>query len=273
MLKQRVITALIAAPLAVAAIFFLPLPAFAALFVVLAVMGVIEWGGLVGFDKQVSRVVFVSGSLVLMALLYFQRGVWPELLVMLTIVWLLCFASVVTYPVSSAVLKHRMLVAALGWILLVGTWMSFVLIREHSAGSWLILWLFLVVWGADVGAYFAGRAFGKRKLAVAVSPGKTWEGALGGVVLGVSAGTLTTVVVPALSALWSVGAWLGLGILLAAVSILGDLFESVVKRVCGVKDSGGLLPGHGGWLDRIDAIMAAVPFFAVALLFGQRGVV
>jgi phosphatidate cytidylyltransferase len=173
-----------------------------------------------------------------MAWLYFERGIWGELLVALGVVWLLCFAAVLTYPVSSAALRHRILVAALGWVLLVGTWMSFVLVREQSAGSWLILWLFLVVWGADVGAYFTGRAFGNRKLAVNVSPGKTWEGALGGMVLGVAAGTVTAAAVPALSSLWGLGTWIGLGVVLAAVSVLGDLFESVIKRVQGVKDSG-----------------------------------
>lgn len=272
LLKQRVITALIAAPLAVAAIFFLPAPWFAALFALLAVMGLIEWAQLLGL-VGISRIVYVAGSLIPIGLLYFQRALWGELLSALGIIWLACFVAVLTYPRSSAVLKQRALAAVLGWILLVGTWMSFVLIRDHAAGAWLILWLFLVVWGADVGAYFAGRAFGKRKLASKVSPGKTWEGVLGGMVLGVTAGTITATLVPGLSGLWGVGGWLGLGVALAAVSVLGDLFESVIKRVSEVKDSGGLLPGHGGWLDRIDAIMAAVPFFAVALLFDQGALI
>lgn len=268
MLKQRVITALIAAPLAVAAIFLLPAWAFAVLFAALALLGLLEWGKLVRF-RATGTVVFAGAATLPMALLYLERALWGPSLAAFVVVWLGCFVAVLTYPRSSVALASRPLVAALGWILLVSTWLSFVMIQADPAGAWLILWLFLVVWGADVGAYFAGRAFGRHKLAPRVSPGKTWEGVVGGLVLGVSAATLLAVVVPMLAARGSAFGWLALGIAVGGVSILGDLFESVIKRVQGVKDSGGLLPGHGGWLDRIDAIMAAVPFFALALLFDQ----
>jgi len=135
-----------------------------------------------------------------------------------------------------------------------------------AGGPWLIVWLLFVVWGADVGAYFTGRAIGRHKLAVLVSPGKTWEGAFGGVALSVVTGTLLGAWIPALVALearpwrWAVAA-----LALAVVSVFGDLFESALKRARGVKDSGTIFPGHGGMLDRIDALIAALPCFALAV--------
>jgi phosphatidate cytidylyltransferase len=124
---------------------------------------------------------------------------------------------------------------------------------------WLI-WVFMLAWGADIGAYFAGHAFGRRKLAPRVSPGKTWEGVIGGLALALA--------VCALGAFWLTPGWVGwlpVIVLLVAVSVFGDLFESVLKRATGVKDSGTLLPGHGGVLDRIDSLLAVLPVFAVLL--------
>jgi phosphatidate cytidylyltransferase len=121
------------------------------------------------------------------------------------------------------------------------------------------MWLLVLVWSADVGAYFAGRRFGRRKLAPAVSPGKTWEGAFGGMLvsLALCGGALLVLGLPA----W----WLLAVAGLVVVSIFGDLFESVIKRVRGVKDSSNLLPGHGGILDRIDSLLAVLPVFALIL--------
>jgi phosphatidate cytidylyltransferase len=135
----------------------------------------------------------------------------------------------------------------------------------------LIIWLFVVVWSADIGAYFVGRAYGRRKLARAVSPGKTWEGAVGGLVCSVVLATGLVGIVPVLRMVpLSLTGWALLAFALGAISIVGDLFESVLKRETGAKDSGALLPGHGGLLDRIDALLAALPTFALfALLMLQ----
>ena len=125
------------------------------------------------------------------------------------------------------------------------------------------MWLFLLVWGADIGGYFAGRRFGRRKLAPAVSPGKTWAGAVGGLLL---AGAVTLLPLSVLGR--PVLTWAPVVAALVVLSIFGDLFESALKRQRGVKDSGALLPGHGGVLDRIDALLAALPAFA---LLASRG--
>ena len=124
------------------------------------------------------------------------------------------------------------------------------------------LLVFLFVAAADIGAYFAGRAFGAKKLAPAVSPGKTWEGVGGGAVLAASVCGVGLLFFPVQ---WPL--WMALSIGLVAVSIFGDLFESLVKRATGVKDSGTILPGHGGVLDRIDSLLAALPVFALLLVY------
>jgi phosphatidate cytidylyltransferase len=159
-------------------------------------------------------------------------------------------------------LGRPLLAGAIGWLVLLPSWLAVVALHgEPARGPALVLILLCVIWGADTGAYFAGRRLGKHKLASRVSPGKTWEGALGGLVTVLAVGPIG-------------GAWIGLGggdlgwfVVLCAltvpVSIVGDLTESLFKREAGVKDSGSSIPGHGGVLDRIDSLTAAAPFFAI----------
>ena len=157
--------------------------------------------------------------------------------------------------------------ALVGWIALTGAWVALVALQARS--PWLVLAAMAIVWIADTAAYFAGRAFGRHKLAPQVSPGKTWEGVYGAlaavavyalalVPLADAAGH-SGVVTPA-----AVAGWVACALVLVALSVEGDLFESLLKRHAGAKDSGRLLPGHGGVLDRIDALLAAMP--AAALL-------
>jgi phosphatidate cytidylyltransferase len=154
-----------------------------------------------------------------------------------------------------------------GWIVLIGAWVA--LVELQSRSPWLVLAAMAIVWIADTAAYFCGRAFGRRKLAPQISPGKTWEGVFGGLAaVAVYALCLVSFAreagfVPAIGAL-AVAVWLGLALLLTSISVIGDLFESLLKRHAGVKDSGNLLPGHGGVLDRIDALLAAMPLAALA---------
>jgi phosphatidate cytidylyltransferase len=137
------------------------------------------------------------------------------------------------------------------------------LLKAWPSGNWLIMSVMVLVWAADIGAYFSGKAFGKRKLAVQVSPGKSWEGFYGGLAV-----SLVFVLVLGLVRHWSFGQIL-VGLLgaaiVVAISVVGDLTESMFKRKSGIKDSSNLLPGHGGVLDRIDSLTAAVPVFAVLL--------
>jgi phosphatidate cytidylyltransferase len=148
-------------------------------------------------------------------------------------------------------------------LILLPAWQGLIWIKQGALGNWQIMAVMVLVWGADVGAYFSGKAFGKRKLAPKVSPGKSWEGVYGGLALSL---VITTIV--GVMREWTAGQLLiGLfgAALIVFVSVVGDLTESMFKRQSGIKDSSNLLPGHGGVLDRIDSLTAAVPIFAVLL--------
>ncbi len=262
MLKLRVITALIAAPTVIAAIFLLPATAFAAIFFVLAALGLYEWAHLSGITRALWQALYLAGFAALGFGLLQMPTAWPACFAVVMGFWLCAAIVVMTFPGSAMVLRRSVLAVA-GYVVLLGTWLGLVALNRNAGGAWSILWVFVIVWAADIGGYFVGRQFGRRKLALLVSPGKTWEGALGGVVAAAVIGTtLGTMVPPLASVGFDTGQWLVAAILLAVVSVFGDLFESALKRARGVKDSGTLFPGHGGMLDRIDALMAALPCFA-----------
>lgn len=150
--------------------------------------------------------------------------------------------------------------AALLWICVSGM----VFVHQHfEQGGWILLYLLTLVWVADIGAYFSGRRFGKHKLAPGISPGKTWEGVAGGIILNI----VWMLIVFQLSKGWDIVLWqfLLIGLATSVISVVGDLYESILKREASVKDSGKLLPGHGGVLDRIDSVIAATPIFVVGL--------
>jgi phosphatidate cytidylyltransferase len=175
--------------------------------------------------------------------------------------WAVALLWVQTYPQSALLWGYRLIRAAMGLLVLVPAWVALTFVRAQEQGAWLLLLMAAIVACADIGGYFTGRRWGRRKLALAVSPGKTWEGFAGGVV----ANLLLALV------LWLVigGSFLlFLALILPAslVSVLGDLLESMLKRHRGIKDSSALLPGHGGVLDRIDSLTAAAPVFALVLL-------
>jgi phosphatidate cytidylyltransferase len=155
-----------------------------------------------------------------------------------------------------------------GFLVLVPTWAAMVYIRELTQGPWLIVYMFLLVWGADTGAYFAGKRFGKRKLMPRVSPAKSWAG-VGGAAVTVLLVTMTTQQHLHFSQNLSFGIYI-LALVLLFVSVVGDLTESMFKRQCGIKDSGSILPGHGGIMDRIDSLTAAAPVFALCLIFFDK---
>ena len=177
--------------------------------------------------------------------------------------WGLAAFLVLTYPRTSAHWSTTASKLVIGFLILLPAWQGLILIKQEPLGNWLIMAVMILVWGADIGAYFSGKAFGKRKLAPSVSPGKSWEGVYGGLALSL----VITAVVGVVRG-WGVGQMIAslLGAaLIVVISVVGDLTESMFKRQSGVKDSSNLLPGHGGILDRIDSLTAAIPTFAVLL--------
>jgi phosphatidate cytidylyltransferase len=264
-LKLRILSALVAAPLVLGAIFLLDLGPLAVVFAGLAGLALVEWARLAGIEGVVPTAGYLVVFGAAACFLWFVPQSWPAVLSFACAAWVIAALAVVRFPASGRWLPRPVLVLA-GWMLLIPAWLGLVAIMRDGAGPWLLLWLFVLVWGADIGAYFAGRAFGRRKLAPAVSPGKTWEGVAGGVLLAVAAGAACIAWIPALGGLgWRPSTWLVLMVVIVAVSIFGDLFESVLKRLKGVKDSGRLFPGHGGMLDRIDSLIAALPFLAIVV--------
>ncbi|MBL4764328.1 MAG: phosphatidate cytidylyltransferase [Colwellia sp.] len=287
MLKQRIITASILAPAAILAIFYLPLAYFSALLMVIIGIGAWEWGPLMGFKGKTKRLGFVATTLILIGTIWAllsPSDIWlnsKELhiyalnLLWLAVAWWVLSAFLMfSYPNSSGFWsKHRSVRGIFGWLTLVPTWLAFVVIRTNDYqadsyhGAQLLMFLFLMVWSADIGAYFVGKAIGKNKLMPNVSPGKTLEGFLGGVAF-----ACILVVIAAYNLNWTneqVITVLLVTVLITTVSVLGDLNESMFKRQAGVKDSGSILPGHGGILDRIDSLTATAPVFALCyVLFG-----
>ena len=287
MLKQRIITALILAPAAILAIFYLPLVYFAALFLAIIGIGAWEWGPLMGFKDTARRIGFVAATLILIGVIWAflsPSDLWLNskelhtyavgILWMAVAWWLLSAFLMLSYPNSSGFWsKHHSVRGMFGWLTLVPTWLAFMVIRSNDYqadsyhGAQLLMFLFLMVWSADVGAYFVGKAMGKNKLMPNVSPGKTFEGFLGGV-----ASACVLVAITAYNLDWTseqVITILLVTVLITTVSVLGDLNESMFKRQAGIKDSGSILPGHGGILDRIDSLTATAPVFALCyVLFG-----
>lgn len=273
MLKQRIITALVLLPVVLGAVFFLPRSGFAWVAGVFFVAGGWEFSDMISPRMSLpGRLFWVLTLIVLMVLAEFYRPTW--LLSWLPLLWLAGLAAVVGYPRNADQWYRPAVMVPAGWALLVPAWAAVVHLQDTGAvglaGPWALMFVLLWVWAADTGAYFAGRAFGRHKLAPNVSPGKTIEGLVGGVALALVVAALVAWLGPVpLGSRWRL-------LLVAAVtvlaSVLGDLFESMIKRERGIKDSGVMLPGHGGMLDRIDSVTAALPVAVAALTWaGLRG--
>jgi len=271
-LKQRVITAIILAIVILAAIFALPTPWFAGFVGLVLAAALWEWSNLAELTSTTSRVLYCVLGMAMIGIIAWgsavatapHERVIAQILALAAVWWLLAIALVVTYPASSGTWGGTWQRGFMGILTLLPAWLAFVYLHVQVEGHWLLLFVIALVAAADTGAYFAGTRFGHRKLAPSVSPGKSWEGLLGGLA---SSFALVLIV-------WSL-VWrerFGLAELLAVaaitvvVSVFGDLFESMLKRQRGIKDSSNLLPGHGGVMDRLDSLSAALPVFALGLL-------
>ena len=287
MLKERVLSAIVMVIVALAAIFWLPPLALTIALSALVVLGMWEWAQFVGFKSQMSRVVVAGVTTCILLLLVvantdyinaarFMTDLSVIALFIACVWWLAALILVVTYP-NSAKLWAKSVVAKFlfGICTLFPFLIGLLAIRFNNytldayQGTYLLLYVFLLVWGADSGAYFFGRALGKHKLAPKVSPGKSWEGVLGGLFTSGVIAFVFLQVTPndVFGRTLETVPFIVVSIATVAISVLGDLAESMFKRQAGIKDSSNLIPGHGGILDRVDSLTAAIPFFATMFFF------
>lgn len=279
-MKQRIITALILAPLVIAGIFMLPMQGFLIAIMAITLIGFWEW---TQFTESKSRYIAIIPSIAALAASFvflptstFELAIPSDSHYMMLLVgsiwWLIASGLVLTFPNSKKMWQNNLLLKHLfGWLTMIPFLWSILLLRADNYafdgyyGAKLVLLVCLLVWAADSGAYFAGKTFGKRKMSPAVSPNKTIEGLIGGIITAIIIGW------GAASAFEikfdSTAAMLGIFIATIIISVLGDLVESMFKRASGIKDSGTIIPGHGGILDRIDSLTAAFPVFAFLYLF------
>ncbi|MEC8442763.1 MAG: CDP-archaeol synthase [Pseudomonadota bacterium] len=273
MTKQRVITALVLAPVMVVGIFFLPLKPFAFFIAIIATLGAWEWANIAGYKKSYSRILYAFFVFVCLYISARFLRVNPEwkiwFLAAGTLWWTVAFALVKRYPGGTDIWNARVIRAFLGLCVLIPMWVGFMHLKEEPHSSLLIIYVMLVVWGADTGAYFAGRKWGNTKLAPHVSPGKSWAGFWGGfattLLLAVFACWYVDSQIQALDMMGTIKIF-AITMVTMVISVLGDLVESMMKRHRGIKDSSSLLPGHGGVMDRIDSMAAAVPVFAFMMM-------
>lgn len=278
MLKQRILTGLILAPIMIGGIFYLPVPEFMMFIGAITALGAWEWANLSGITNKAGRVVYAAiVASLLVALQHFDLEQEADVLYGALAWWVFALFLVATHPKLTSLWKSTPVRLLMGLVILVPMWVGFVQIKSYPYSDYLMLYVMFLVWGADVGAYFAGRTFGKHKLAPNVSPGKTWEGVYGGLattmIFAVTAGLIlqNKIMMDLTSKQWAL--LFGITLAVTVVSVVGDLVESMVKRLRGIKDSSNLLPGHGGVMDRIDSMTAALPVFALALSYAGWNVI
>lgn len=254
MLRQRVITAIVLVAVFLAANFWLPEVIFLMLITGLCLTGAWEWSRLAKLEQPMHQWLYVTAMLIVIVVVYLVPGRWATGLVVFGAMWWL-FRFVLLFTGRLQDSRESLLLSGL-WVLAIA-WLSLAMLHQHSP---LLLLIGLVwVWGADSFAYFTGKRFGKHKLAPRISPGKTIEGVAGGTAGVLILAILSAWILQLPAAKWL--PWLVGAALLSLISVGGDLFESWLKRSAGVKDSGALLPGHGGVLDRIDGVVAVMPFY------------
>lgn len=269
MLKQRIITGLILAILVALAIFFLPSSAFAQVALVFIVgLGAWEWAGLTGMPQHKPRWLAPVLAVLLAEVLFLLSVPLTPLVLCSVLVWGGILSLLLRYHQNTPFYhEHPWVLKALALIVLLPAW--YALANLHAMHYGYVFYLISLIAFADIAAYFTGKRFGKTKLAPELSPGKTREGAFGALVVTLAWACVSAVVAgfPVAEAV----VFIAFSMIAVVMSIAGDLFESLLKRQAGVKDSGTLLPGHGGVLDRIDSLLAAAPIFTLGLLWVRAG--
>jgi phosphatidate cytidylyltransferase len=264
MFKQRLLTALILVPLVLLVLYFGPAWILAGILLVIVSLCGWEWARLIPLKKSEYRMLYI---IVLLLATWLVSANLPSLLSVGLNCWLLILLAVLTYPGSQNFWGYRSVVGIVGLLLLSLFANVFVALYHSQHGQNLIVYIFCLVWAADTGAYLVGKQWGRHKLIPEVSPGKTIEGTMGGLIL---AFLVTLVGFWALQPV-SKELWFVMSMLTVLISILGDLLISLLKRRCHLKDSGSILPGHGGILDRLDSSIAAFPLFYLALSWLELG--
>jgi phosphatidate cytidylyltransferase len=270
MLKTRIITAIILLAVLLPILFWLPAIYISIFFLLALSAAAWEWSRLLYPQAGRSALLYAAFCVVIILLLLaIQNFSWQFALLLLAVIfWFFLAPFILAKGMNASLDKLRPFYVVLGLILLPAAWFALVFLRE--LGLIFLLSTMALVWVADIGAYFVGKAFGKRKLAAQISPGKSVEGALGGLLLCYGYALLCIFYLPFESTLFGAWAirfgWVPMFLMvtvLTAFSIFGDLFESQLKRMAGVKDSSHLLPGHGGVLDRVDALIPTMPIAAL----------
>ena len=263
MLKARVITAAVLLPLLLLAIWLLPTNYFAWIAGIVITIAAWEWGDLVhpGSDtlRLSSAIIFLIVSVIAF---YIPLNLLPFFVA--APLWIMIFVWILLFQADISFLLHwRWLRFILGTIVLSTSYYALLFLHHLPHGPFWITYVLFVVFATDTGAYFSGRAFGKTHLISKVSPNKTWEGLLGGVLLSVIMAFVVAYLIPFVHPHMFI--FVFISAIVSLVSIVGDLFESMLKRMVGIKDSGNILPGHGGILDRIDSILSALPIAALLI--------
>jgi phosphatidate cytidylyltransferase len=267
-IRQRIISALLIVVLLLVAVLVLPAFWSAVALSVVLLAAAWEWSGFLGTRRAALRAAFVLAAIALSGCWWLVTDTPASLRLVLwfaLLFWSMALLCVFHMPqrINGAI------VGAAGLLALSLAWLALVRMRiDLQHGERAVLYSLLIVWVADSGAYFAGRAWGVRKLAPAVSPGKTWAGMWGGLA---ACGVLASLT--AWIAQLSLPSLLLVTVIVGVYSVVGDLTESLCKRFAGLKDSGSLIPGHGGVLDRFDSLLAAAPLLllGIELLPGLRG--
>lgn len=266
MLKARILTAAVVLPLFLLALLYLQNIFWATLLLVLTVIGSREWCNLAGFSVK-NTVIFmilttlVGGELLFLLSEAVEINAYTSAMAWVYVLSALFWTGYVPFQLKyPRKINNTFALMLVGWLVLIPT--ALALYQLRAINPVLLLGFMATIWISDTAAYFFGRAYGKRKLAYHISPGKTWEGVAGAIFAVIAYGLVWVFV-------FADGAYIAtlipLLIILAILGIIGDLFESLIKRQAGVKDSGKILPGHGGILDRIDALTAALPIAILAV--------
>lgn len=251
---QRLVMTLILIPLVLTGIYTLPSLYFSGIVLFLVGLMIWEWQQFVAMPEIENH--YLKFLLLFMGTLLVLKF-WPFFLYLDILFWVFAVFAVISFPTHQALWGHSGFIALTAWILL-GVFAAILIdLQSDTYGRNELVAILMIVWAADIGAYLVGKRWGQHKMIPNVSPGKSWEGLFGGIGLALIVGGLETIWIHPLSNL----KWLSIVLITALISVIGDLWMSLLKRKCQLKDTGHLIPGHGGVLDRLDSLLAAVPVF------------